>query len=40
MNAPRDRDDGAAIACLLRPTARTFGRLIEALEDRFEDEKE
>jgi len=35
----RDRDDSAAIGCLLRPTARTFGRFVEALEGRFENKE-
>ena len=35
----RDREDSAAIGCVLRPTARTFGRFVEALEDRFENKE-
>jgi hypothetical protein len=35
----RDREDSAAIGCLMRPTARTFGRFVEALEGRFENKE-
>ena len=35
----RDREDSTAVGCLLKPTARTFGRFVEVLEDRFENKE-
>ena len=36
----RDREDSVPMACLLRPMVRTFGRFVEGLDDRFEEERE
>jgi hypothetical protein len=35
----RDREHSVAMACLLRPVTRRFGTFVEALEDRFRQQR-